>query len=331
MPTGESGVATDLAAFVASLSDDDVPDDARRLAERAILDTVGVTLAGTGAEGGTVAASATAAETGETTVLGRDRQLPLSDAVFANATAGHALDFDDVALAAMDGHPSVPMVALLLAVGEREGATGRDVLTAFVAGFEAQHFLSRPISPGHYEGGWHATPTIGLSVPPRPLRTCSSSPRPRRTRAQYRRLDAGRPQAKLRDDDQVDPRWSGRSIGHDRGPTRCRGRNRRFESGRRRPWLFRPLSRGPRTGPRAGARPRLALGAVRGRHRRQEVSLLLLHPRRDLRRDRARRGVRPRGGRYRRGSGDGLPGRGRRASPTTTPRRGSRRSSRCRT
>ena len=27
MPTGESGVATDLAAFVASLSDDDVPDD----------------------------------------------------------------------------------------------------------------------------------------------------------------------------------------------------------------------------------------------------------------------------------------------------------------
>jgi 2-methylcitrate dehydratase PrpD len=162
MPTGESGVATDLAAFVASLSDDDVPDDARRLAERAILDTVGVTLAGTGAEGGTVAASATAAETGETTVLGRDRQLPLSDAVFANATAGHALDFDDVALAAMDGHPSVPMVAPLLAVGEREGATGRDVLTAFVAGFEAQHFLSRPISPGHYEGGWHATSTIGL-------------------------------------------------------------------------------------------------------------------------------------------------------------------------
>ncbi|WP_226042270.1 MmgE/PrpD family protein [Natrinema sp. DC36] len=162
MPAAENGVATDLAAFVTSLSDDDVPDDARRLAERAILDTVGVTLAGAGAEGGTVAASATAAETGETTVLGRDRQLPLSDAVLVNATAGHALDFDDVALAAMDGHPSVPMVAPLLAVGEREGATGRDVLTAFVAGFEAQHFLSRPISPGHYEGGWHATSTVGL-------------------------------------------------------------------------------------------------------------------------------------------------------------------------
>ncbi|WP_226479736.1 MmgE/PrpD family protein [Natrinema amylolyticum] len=160
--TDTSGVTADLAAFVSSLSDDDVPDDAHRLAERAILDTVGVTLAGAGADGGEIATATVDTGIGETTILGRDERAPLSDAVFANATAGHALDFDDVALAAMDGHPSVPMVAPLLAVGEREGATGRELLTAFVAGFEAQNYLSRPISPGHYEGGWHATATIGL-------------------------------------------------------------------------------------------------------------------------------------------------------------------------
>lgn len=160
--TDSSRVGSDLATFVASLSSEDVPGEARRLAERAILDTVGVTLAGADAEAGTIASATLDDGTGETTVLGRDERRPLADAVFTNATAGHALDFDDVALAAMDGHPSVPMVAPLLAVGEREGASGREVLTAYVAGFETQNYLSRPISPGHYEGGWHATSTIGV-------------------------------------------------------------------------------------------------------------------------------------------------------------------------
>lgn len=154
--------AAELASFVATLSPSDVPDDGLRVAERAILDTVGVTLAGARTEASDAALAAVGATDGSSSVLGRDRSLGLSDAVFVNGTAGHALDFDDVALAATDGHPSVPMVAPLFAIGEREGASGLDVLTAFVAGFEAQSFLSRPISPGHYEGGWHATSTIGV-------------------------------------------------------------------------------------------------------------------------------------------------------------------------
>lgn len=160
-PTDADEVTATLARFVADLTVDDVPTEAIRLAERAILDTVGVTLAGAGTDA-TASALGTAFDPGETTVLGRNERLPLADAVFVNGTAGHALDFDDVALAAMDGHPSVPMVAPLLAVGEREGATGSDVIAAYVAGFEAQNYLSRPLSPGHYEGGWHATATVGL-------------------------------------------------------------------------------------------------------------------------------------------------------------------------
>lgn len=163
MTDADTGRAvTELATFVTSLSADDIPEEALRLAERAILDTVGVTLAGAAADAGETAVTAVRDGTGETTLLGQNETRPLSDAVFINGTAGHALDFDDVALAAMDGHPSVPMVAPLLAVGERENASGLDILTAFVAGFETQCYLSRPISPGHYEGGWHATSTMGV-------------------------------------------------------------------------------------------------------------------------------------------------------------------------
>ncbi|WP_408960368.1 MmgE/PrpD family protein [Natrinema sp. 74] len=152
---------SDVAAFVSALSFEDIPDDAVRLVERAALDTVGVTLAGTGTDTAARAASAVGFDDGDTTVLGSDGSRPLSDAVFVNATAGHCLDFDDVALAAMDGHPSVPMVAPLLAVGERRSVTGRDLITAYVAGFETQRYVSRPISPTHYEDGWHATSTVG--------------------------------------------------------------------------------------------------------------------------------------------------------------------------
>lgn len=154
--------ATELAGFVSELDPSDVPADGLRVAERAILDTLGVTLAGTGTDAAEAALAAIGTTDGSTTVIGRDESLGLPEAVFVNGTAGHALDFDDVALAATDGHPSVPMVAPILAVGKREGSNGRELLTAFVAGFEAQSYLSRPISPGHYEGGWHATSTVGV-------------------------------------------------------------------------------------------------------------------------------------------------------------------------
>ncbi|OLZ39429.1 2-methylcitrate dehydratase [Natrinema saccharevitans] len=152
---------SDVATFVTSLSFEDVPDDAVDLVERAFLDTIGVTLAGAATDTANRVLAAHRFDSGETTVFGTDQSLPLHDAVFVNATAGHCLDFDDVALAAMDGHPSVPMVAPLLAVGERRGVTGEELISAYAAGFETQRYVSRPISPEHYEDGWHATSTIG--------------------------------------------------------------------------------------------------------------------------------------------------------------------------
>lgn len=155
------GIAAELGEFVADLTVDDLPDDVVDTAERAVLDTVGVTLAGSETDVARAAVATESGTGGEATVLGRDRQLPLTGAVFANATAGHALDYDDVALEVMDGHPSVPMVAPILAVAEREEASGQDVLTAYVAGFETQAAVADSVKPGHYEAGWHATATIG--------------------------------------------------------------------------------------------------------------------------------------------------------------------------
>ena len=77
-----------------------------------------------------------------------------------NGAASHALDYDDVHLA-MSGHPSVPIWPALLALAEWRGGSGRDVLTAFAAGYEMECRIGMLVMPGHYSTGFHSTGTLG--------------------------------------------------------------------------------------------------------------------------------------------------------------------------
>jgi 2-methylcitrate dehydratase PrpD len=62
----------------------------------------------------------------------------------------------------MGGHPSAPVLAAALAVGEELESSGEDLLTAFIIGFEVETKLSRVTNPLLYDRGWH--PTSVLSV-----------------------------------------------------------------------------------------------------------------------------------------------------------------------
>jgi 2-methylcitrate dehydratase PrpD len=84
----------------------------------------------------------------------------IGDAALANGTAAHALDFDDMCFVSL-AHPSAPLVSAILAIGETVSASGRDVLDAYVAGFEVECVLGRAVNPSHYARGWHCTSTLG--------------------------------------------------------------------------------------------------------------------------------------------------------------------------
>jgi 2-methylcitrate dehydratase PrpD len=58
-------------------------------------------------------------------------------------------------------HPTVPVLAAALAVGEEQGSSGKEVLEAYVAGFEVECKLAETIKPAHYWKGFHTTATIG--------------------------------------------------------------------------------------------------------------------------------------------------------------------------
>jgi 2-methylcitrate dehydratase PrpD len=140
-----------------------IPQKALTVAKGAMLDCLGVALAGARHPGGMIAAdwSRKAAGAPQATLWGHGVKTSAHDAALVNGTAAHALDYDDVTWGLI-GHPSVSLVPAILALDELIGAPGRDVLHAYVVGFEVMAKLGRTTQPKHsLDGGWHATGTIG--------------------------------------------------------------------------------------------------------------------------------------------------------------------------
>ena len=94
-------------------------------------------------------------------VLGTRERLAAPLAALANGVAGHVLDYDDMN-STLVGHPSVVLVPATFALAEARGASGADVLGAYLAGFEVDTWFGRQMIPRHYDSGWHATSSLGI-------------------------------------------------------------------------------------------------------------------------------------------------------------------------
>lgn len=75
----------------------------------------------------------------------------LEGAAFANGTLGHVLDYDDVK--SEIGHATVVVAPAILALGEKLGKCGLDILTAFLAGFEVSSRIAKSVEPSHSQHG----------------------------------------------------------------------------------------------------------------------------------------------------------------------------------
>ncbi len=137
------------------------PREAREMAARAFLDTIGVMLAGASEPAARIVQATVAVDgPGPCRILGTAQTAAASNAALANGTAAHAHDFDDMCFVSL-AHPSAPLVAAGLAAGEVAHACGAALLDAYVVGFEIEGRLGRAMNPRHYQRGWHCTSTIG--------------------------------------------------------------------------------------------------------------------------------------------------------------------------
>ncbi len=82
------------------------------------------------------------------------------EAALINGAAGHALDYDDIGIGVHPAHPSVVLGTAVLAEGEAQGRTGRDVIAAYVTGYEVWVELGRRDRTPPHVKGWHPTATF---------------------------------------------------------------------------------------------------------------------------------------------------------------------------
>ena len=154
-------IASELALRIKEFNFKGLPDEAVYWAKIGILDTVGVTLAGSNEQCVRILEYSQFSSDGPCQVFGRDKRTNPLDASLINGTASHALDFDDFAIT-IGGHPSVPLVPALIALGELQDTSGQKLLTAYIAGYETQSRIAKGVNFHHYEKGWHPTATLGI-------------------------------------------------------------------------------------------------------------------------------------------------------------------------
>ncbi|NYT23235.1 MmgE/PrpD family protein [Alcaligenaceae bacterium] len=135
---------------------------ARERSRNAIIDTLACMFAGAD-DPVTQCARAAARHwgRGQASALRLTEGLPAASAAFVNGTAAHALDYDDI-FPPSNNHASAVLVPALLALGEEQQSSGRDVIDAYIVGLQAMSLIGRGVMRSHYEIGWHTTATIGL-------------------------------------------------------------------------------------------------------------------------------------------------------------------------
>ncbi|MBB1090183.1 MmgE/PrpD family protein [Rhodopseudomonas palustris] len=155
-----------LAGYVAALRFEDIPQDVLARAKVLTLDFLGSAIRARREAESTPSLLAMLQALsldgdGAATVFGDTKRWTPAMAALLNGALGHSLDFDDTH-ADSSLHPSAPVVPAAFAVGELVGASGREVLTAIVAGYEVCCRLGNALDPtSHYARGFHPTATAG--------------------------------------------------------------------------------------------------------------------------------------------------------------------------
>jgi 2-methylcitrate dehydratase PrpD len=141
-----------LATFAANLQFDDIPPDVMRRAEDLLLDWFGSALAGKGArpvEAIAWFARQMGPREGQCEVLIERRATSPLFAAMVNAASSHYAEQDDVHNGSVF-HPAAVVFPAALAVAQSIGASGREFLTAAVAGYEVGIRIGEFLGRSHY-------------------------------------------------------------------------------------------------------------------------------------------------------------------------------------
>jgi 2-methylcitrate dehydratase PrpD len=157
----------DLARFGATLRYEDIPAEVIARIKLSLLDSLGCCLFGA-----TLPWTQKVAELAEqegakpvASLLGLGRKTSPALAALVNGTSGHAFELDDIHKESIVHAGSIATpVALNLAEAASRAVSGRDVLTAMVAGYEIGHRVGNAATMSLFFRGFHPQGTSGVFV-----------------------------------------------------------------------------------------------------------------------------------------------------------------------
>jgi 2-methylcitrate dehydratase PrpD len=158
-----SGPTRQLAGFVAGSHWRDIPPAVRREGGRGLVNYVGCALGGCGDEAIGLAIRVLSPSFGppQAGIIGRTERCDLLNAAFLNAASANVLEYDDTHLPTVM-HPAAPVAPGLFALAEARGASGVQLVHAFILGVETSCLVGNALMPHHYRRGAHITATCGI-------------------------------------------------------------------------------------------------------------------------------------------------------------------------
>jgi len=154
-------VTSKLAEFICKTGFEDLSPASVEMAGLAILDWMGSAAAGSMHSPAQMMLGVVEELGGvpEATVLAGGQRTSCLNAALVNGSISHIIELDDVHRASII-HPAAAVIPAALAVAEKEHASGRDLITAVVVGYEVAIRVAEAITPSHYFY-WHTTGTCG--------------------------------------------------------------------------------------------------------------------------------------------------------------------------
>lgn len=162
--TEQTGFTKSLADFTANITYEKLSDTSKMMAKKCILDWLGVAVLGSQERPAQllrqVISGSGAATGGEAMLLnGKWERTTALNAAMCNGAASHTLDFDDLHNPSII-HLATVVVPPAMALAQARHKSGRDLIAAVCAGYEAGARVGEAVIPESYFY-WHTTGTAG--------------------------------------------------------------------------------------------------------------------------------------------------------------------------
>jgi 2-methylcitrate dehydratase PrpD len=156
----QSGFTARVVSDVRTISDRELTENVLERTRHAVLDWLGVSIAGSREASARITQKVAASEGGNqvATIIGTPQRATARQAALAVGIAGHSMDYDDMGIG---GHPSVVVLPPVFAVAEEIGADGPTTVEAILFGYEAMNLASLGVGNYQYPRGFHSTGTFG--------------------------------------------------------------------------------------------------------------------------------------------------------------------------